>query len=510
MNRFVQDDAFISFRYAHNLLTTGELTWNPAEEDPLEGYSNFLWVMMVAGAMSLGISPVAASQAFGLMFAFGTLFLTYRLSRNVFEAEQPALLAVALLGTNYTFSAYATGGLATQMQTCLILAGTYLAVSIHPRPDSSVRAACLLSVAAGVALLTRLDSGLPFGLLFCFVLWSARPLGRKTLPLLFALALPVSLLVIPWLGWKLYYYNDILPNPYYAKAIQFGPEIFVRGLRYLHEFLLTYFLWPVLLIGVVVFKRLKAPTVMRLLAVMVIAWCLYLTKIGGGFMEFRLLVPVLPLVFILIVAMIFSFKDARWGIALVVVVLAGSTYHLATYREVNEIAPVFRLKQAARAWTEIGESLKSHFHGASPPVKIATTAAGAIPYYAELPALDMHGLNDRFVATHGKLWRTMPGHWRLAPHRYLVEAGVNLVVGHPLIQEQADNDLPVVLKRGLVGFRILAIEPHLTPGPIPVIELPFGDQYKVHVLYLKPHPKIDAVIETAGLKVHYLPVSVEE
>ena len=37
-NRFIQDDAFISFRYA----AAGHgLTWNPGEA-PVEGYSNFL------------------------------------------------------------------------------------------------------------------------------------------------------------------------------------------------------------------------------------------------------------------------------------------------------------------------------------------------------------------------------------------------------------------------------------------------------------------------------------
>ena len=48
-NSFIQDDAFISFRYAKNLLTHGQLTWNVGNERPLEGYSNFLWVLMIAG-----------------------------------------------------------------------------------------------------------------------------------------------------------------------------------------------------------------------------------------------------------------------------------------------------------------------------------------------------------------------------------------------------------------------------------------------------------------------------
>ena len=40
---FVCDDAFISFRYARNLLEGHGLVYNPGEY--VESYSNFLWVL---------------------------------------------------------------------------------------------------------------------------------------------------------------------------------------------------------------------------------------------------------------------------------------------------------------------------------------------------------------------------------------------------------------------------------------------------------------------------------
>ena len=42
VNSFIQDDAFISFRYAYNLVHHQESTWNPGEKDRVEGYTNFL------------------------------------------------------------------------------------------------------------------------------------------------------------------------------------------------------------------------------------------------------------------------------------------------------------------------------------------------------------------------------------------------------------------------------------------------------------------------------------
>ena len=43
---FLCDDAFISFRYARNLLEGHGLVFNPGEY--VEGYSNFLWTLELA------------------------------------------------------------------------------------------------------------------------------------------------------------------------------------------------------------------------------------------------------------------------------------------------------------------------------------------------------------------------------------------------------------------------------------------------------------------------------
>lgn len=43
-NRFIQDYAFISFRYAYNLAHGQGLVWN--SDDSIEGYTNFLWLLM--------------------------------------------------------------------------------------------------------------------------------------------------------------------------------------------------------------------------------------------------------------------------------------------------------------------------------------------------------------------------------------------------------------------------------------------------------------------------------
>src|SRR5689334_14244881 len=45
------DDAYISFRYAANLLDGYGLVWNPGER--VEGYTNFLWLIIVTPFIAL-------------------------------------------------------------------------------------------------------------------------------------------------------------------------------------------------------------------------------------------------------------------------------------------------------------------------------------------------------------------------------------------------------------------------------------------------------------------------
>ena len=107
-NRFIQDDAFISFRYADHWAHGSGLVYNPG--DRLEGYTNFLWTVLIGAGISLSLDPVPFSYGLGLTFFVLSLFFTYRLADLVCGSKPAGLLAVLLLGTNYTFSATPPAG----------------------------------------------------------------------------------------------------------------------------------------------------------------------------------------------------------------------------------------------------------------------------------------------------------------------------------------------------------------------------------------------------------------
>jgi|GEM_PF-1909000 len=80
---FVCDDAFISFRYAKNLVTHGELVYNIGER--IEGYTNFLWTLLIAGGIWLGADPVHFAKTLGWFWGAGCLFLVWRVGASWIE-----------------------------------------------------------------------------------------------------------------------------------------------------------------------------------------------------------------------------------------------------------------------------------------------------------------------------------------------------------------------------------------------------------------------------------------
>lgn len=258
-NAFIQDDAFISFRYAQNLVAGHGLTWNAGESSPIEGYSNFLWVMMIAATTAIGIEPILGSMILSGLLAIGTLFFTYRLAQILLQSSFFSLLSIALLGTNYSFSSYITGGLETQLQTFLVVVSTYAAFHlVREKRFSGALYASGLSLLLALALMTRLDSALIGGALYLFIVFALAKedmaLKKKGLFLVY-LTLPALTIVGAWLLFKLVYYGEILPNTYYVKAASASKDLLLRGVAYIWSFFYNYYLIPLLFLGAIYGKK---------------------------------------------------------------------------------------------------------------------------------------------------------------------------------------------------------------------------------------------------------------
>ena len=498
-NRFVQDDAFISFQYAANLVAGRGLTWLPGER--VEGYTNFLWTLIMSVPIALGLDPVRFSQGLGILLFVGTLLATERLAHRLLGSRALALLAVWLLGTHYTFSAYATGGLETQLQTFLLTAAWALAWGTASVDDRHALRLAGVSLLAAAALLTRLDSAIPIAVLYVALLWRlTRATREPRLRAVAALVVPALVVVGAWGAWKLRYYGDLLPNTFYAKT---GLPAFRQGIKYLLVYVESYWFQPFVFgllagAGILVCRAWS----LALLAIVAL-WCGYVIRVGGDFMEFRLMVPILPLLMILAAWMIGSLRPRPARVALVALALAGSAVHAVRFAPsaaIDSIPELARyVEDPERGWILAGRVLGSRFGGAEPPVMLATTAAGAIPFYSSLPTLDMHGLTDRRIARHGRLRdTTRPGHQRTATLDDLLRHRVNLVIGHPRIDPLGPAMPHYTFDQFVVTDR---------PGePIPAgarfVVVPLNPRYALTVLELLPSATVDRVVEREGLATY--------
>ena len=239
---FQCDDAFIAFRYVSASQLGWGYTWTPPPFRPVEGYTSFLWVVLLDAVWRvLGVEPPQAANWLALLFSAASLalivamVLRLRLSPGL-ARWRTLLLGLVLLGvvSNRTFLAWTSSGLETALFGFLLL--VWVAIAVFGSGNRSSLA--WLSLGAGLLALTR-----PDGLLFAAataVILLVRAAARGGLSAgALAPALPLLIPVVHVL-WRRARYGFWLPNTYYAKQVAAWPE---AGVRYFAAFVLEYAYW---------------------------------------------------------------------------------------------------------------------------------------------------------------------------------------------------------------------------------------------------------------------------
>src|SRR5215470_19748567 len=95
---FVTDDAYISFVYSRNFAEHGQLAFNLGQ--PVEGYTSFLWTVVLGLGMLVGIPPELSSRVLGTACGLATLYVALRLAERALGRRSPwaALPALLLAG----------------------------------------------------------------------------------------------------------------------------------------------------------------------------------------------------------------------------------------------------------------------------------------------------------------------------------------------------------------------------------------------------------------------------
>ncbi len=443
----VYDDAYISFRFADNLLHGHGLVWNPGER--VEGYTNFLWTFLLAvfGWLTPLELPLLALGGCLLSFA-GVVLLVAHLGRRIYGAGVP--LAALLYALQDSATEYATSGLETSFATLCVLLGLGGLVA-----GSRPRHAALAGAGFMGATFTRPDHCLFWIAGALALLWELRRLGPADgrLPLLtkaawLRLGCYASSFVpyLAYLGWKVSFYGRILPNTYFAKSA--GLAYFDQGGIYALTFLLGSHLWlviPLALFGLLR-PRGRAQRLMGSFALVSLPlYNFYVLKVGGDFMYGRFYVVTLPIWLLLAQGGVRRLLAAgRWrGILAAsllwttvggVRLMEGTEWNIAlenAYYRITQCWPRVAMDHPGfRVGVYLGAFLKAR--GIEPV--IATPGIGMVGYYSRLELIDLMGLTDRRVA-HTKLdKRGKPGHEKWPRERYLERRGVQLI--------HSDHNLP--------------------------------------------------------------------
>jgi len=414
---FVCDDAFIALREAQNLALHGAPVYNLGER--VEVGTSPAWVVLLAIGLLLRVPPVPLLQ--GLSLASGILLVsaTWSLARRVLVRRPLAQIFVLVaLVLSAPVAAWSGGGL----ETCLFAASVtfvFVRIDVLDR-ERTPHATTMLGVALGLACFVRLEALL----LVVLAAWSLRAVGRRCLVRALAIALvPLALLTV----FRLAYYGLPLPHTFYAKTHDFRAALARHGLGYAWFCLTELGVVESLLLLASPFVAAPSATVWttRCFVPLTVA---YVVVVGGDFLDlFRFFVPLLPILFVTFAAAGESLLDRhggspalRVGVGLLVLGSHGARQLALSLRSPqvfdvrrldHGIEPLGWTKMAARDWSRTGVWLASV---AEPGDTLATTAAGALPFFSGLPNYDLLGLAAPEVAREGALLWVRPGHTRIA------------------------------------------------------------------------------------------------
>lgn len=356
----VQDDAYISFRYARNLAEGHGLVFNPGER--VEGYTNFLWTLAFAPLIGLGLDPTVPALILGVAATLALLWSVWELAGRhwlppLLVASYPGLSLEAVQGLESTFFAFLV---------C-----------------QSLRGGGRWWLWAGLAALTRPEGYAIFGLL-----WLTRDRRPREL-------LSFAALTLPHLAFRLAYYGDIVPNTFHAKVG--SPEVLQgsavpRGLAYLASSTTAaapLFLALLLGLGLLVWRRRLRGDLARA-ALLLAFFAAYVVAVGGDFKGTgRFLLPALAPAALVAGAGLATLPAwVRPVLALAAVLWAvpgWQTLHGFAERRAE------KLVQLRDAGLFLKETLP-------PDTELAVSAIGLVPYYSELPTIDMWGLTDAHIA----------------------------------------------------------------------------------------------------------------
>ncbi|MBI3889974.1 MAG: hypothetical protein HY303_00430 [Candidatus Wallbacteria bacterium] len=391
------EDAAMLLRYSQHVAAGHGIVWNLGAP-PVDGATDFLFMMVVAGLAWLGLAVETACRVVTLSSHVTTVALVYLAARQLYDAPRPAAaFSAAFLaagpGVFYVEACFGTPFFA--LWACITW---WFAATIAQGRDS-VPLELGFGLSALALGLTR-PEGVFLGVFLLAAVVAARGLqaSRRSMA---TWAFAVGGLGGAYFLWRWHYFGHPLPNPFYRKG---GGHLYLDSLRESVRNLVIMAMpfWPAFALG------LRSPASRRHVLRAAIPtgcftaiWVLLSQEMN---FVWRFQYALLPLLLIEWHAAVGGLaaelkwppagglpKATRKSLTLALAVAAMSFLMLEQWGIAKHRGSRDGRYEVARVLAPL----------AGRGYTIATTEAGTLPFYSGWNAIDAWGLNDSWIAHHG-------------------------------------------------------------------------------------------------------------
>ena len=421
MMPFVPDDSFISYRYAANLAGGHGLRFNPTDS-PVEGYSNFLWIVLLAGAVRLGLDPVTTGAFFGGLLGLLSIIALWAILKKCGRTGVHLAVPVGLLALAAPLLLYAISGMETALFAFLLLAGLWVAADLLARP--TMGRGLLLGAVGVLVALTRPEGVLALPItVVCLVVseWRVSPVRRRDIGRAAGVAfLAFVVILAAYHLWRVAYFDAVWPTPFLSKGAAGGTSSFVKPLltnlgqffvRQTHYYAPMGYYYAALMLGAVLGallarrRRHHRPVEWTALILALVYAAVYLNFVDW-MPGMRYYAPLLGLIFIPFSLLGPELRDVgehrddwRSDLAFLLVGAALGIFSLSSLATLRLDSGQLQTSTQA-SMVELGRWLRETM---PPDAVLAMSDVGATPYYSGLRTIDINpdSLTDRTIAENG-------------------------------------------------------------------------------------------------------------